>query len=383
MLTMVNHQPGTGLSKTFILTLGVGIIFGFSFAYVLLSVVSWEKADLLNNIAASALTGQYVGHHDPHSHEDIEDLSGPDVPLSFHSTDEDFHKGEGVLAESLAKEVRVLCFILTNPTNHQKKAKHVKATWGRRCNVLLFMSSEEDKTLPSVKLNVSEGRNFLWGKIKEAFQYVYEHYFDQADWFMKADDDTFVIVENLRYLLMSHNSSEPIYFGCRFKPYVKQGYMSGGAGYVLSKEALSQFVERALRDKSNCRGDSGGSEDVEIGKCLEGVGVQAGDSRDSLGRGRFFPFVPEHHLIPGHVPKNFWYWKWIYYPAEEGMNCCSDTAISFHYVSPNMMYVMEYLIYHLRPYGLHTRLLPTQHTNSNKITEFPYNKSGPLDPNSS
>lgn len=35
----------------------------------------------------------------------------------------------------------------------------------------------------------------------------------------------------------------PIYFGLRFKPYVKQGYMSGGAGYVLSKEAVKKFVQ--------------------------------------------------------------------------------------------------------------------------------------------
>ena len=279
--------------------------------------------------------------------------------IALQSSDELTHKGDATLANEMAKHIRIACWIMTMPENHDKKAKHVKATWGRRCDVLVFMSSEADPNLPTINLGGTEGRGNLWSKTKKAFAYMYEHFKDEADWFLKADDDTYTVIENLRYMLQPYNTTKPIYFGCKFKyPWFLnlqgQGYMSGGAGYVLSKESLRRLVKQGLTDETGlmCRLDGGGFEDVELGKCMENLNVQAGDSRDSKGRGRFFPFVPEQQIFP--VQKNSWYWKYIYYPAEEGMACCSDSAVSFHYVPPNQMYVIEYLLYHLRPYGFHS-----------------------------
>lgn len=46
-----------------------------------------------------------------------------------------------------------------------------------------------DDTVPIVS---SREDNYyrLWHKTRQSFLYIYTHYFDGYDWFLKADDDT-------------------------------------------------------------------------------------------------------------------------------------------------------------------------------------------------
>lgn len=81
---------------------------------------------------------------------------------------------------------------MTSPKNRHTKAAAVVNTWGKRCNKVLLMSSRTDNQTDNmvVALPVDEGRDHLWNKTKEAFVYIHKHYLDEADWFLKADDDT-------------------------------------------------------------------------------------------------------------------------------------------------------------------------------------------------
>jgi hypothetical protein len=76
------------------------------------------------------------------------------------------------------------------------------------------------------------------------------------------------------------------------------------------------------------------------------------DSRDEKRQKRFFPVGVESHFTK--TPnKTYWYTENMYYDVVWGnLDCCSDTIAQIHYVPPTEMYLFEYLVYRVHPFGL-------------------------------
>ncbi|CAF4422226.1 unnamed protein product, partial [Rotaria sp. Silwood2] len=124
---------------------------------------------------------------------------------------------------------RVCCLILTAPKYFLTRVKAVNETWAPRCDCYFFiteyaeekMTAEQKKFAQQIPIapikNITAGYGHLTQKSNLAFLFAYENYLNDFEWFIKADDDTYLIVDHLKTFLSKQNSSEPVTFGYTFQ----------------------------------------------------------------------------------------------------------------------------------------------------------------------
>lgn len=217
---------------------------------------------------------------------------------------------------------RIFCIIFTIPENYISKATVIHQTWGHKCDNHKFISVIPNKHLnqsriknnsTEIKFNnftilqpagfIKDAYRNLTEKLYLAIRHVYSNYNDY-DWYIKADDDTFIHMNNLRLFLATKNPYKPVTYGYDFKLYVKNGYHSGG-GYVLSKNALNRIGAKLTENEKFC--PNSGTEDVDIARCLRLLDVYPNKSLDSLGRERFHMFSIDEYF-KSQLPS--WIYKW-------------------------------------------------------------------------
>ena len=200
--------------------------------------ISHQSAAVRHGLSTSREEPSHIKFPEPREEEVARDQS----VANKHSVANKLSKVASVIkqkaVDSQKKQIpRVLCLVTTSPNNHATKARAVNETWGAKCDKLVFVSSKQELGLPIIVADCEvEDHDHLWCKNRKGIVEAHKMFDGQYDWFMKADDDTYVVVENLKHLVSSHDPNEPIWFGCPFnypgEHHIK--YHSGGQLTCLS-----------------------------------------------------------------------------------------------------------------------------------------------------
>ncbi|PVD24302.1 hypothetical protein C0Q70_14773 [Pomacea canaliculata] len=151
-------------------------------------------------------------------------------------------------ARALHLRVRVLCWLPSTKARLEGALKAVNETWGRRCDGRVYFVNTGHTANDVVDVGGLDGYDYLSSKSAAALKYLYHHHLHHYDWFIKGEDDTYIIVENLKLLLSHYNASSPVHLGTGYF----NDHLPGGASYVLSREALRRVNEEGYRKGRDC-----------------------------------------------------------------------------------------------------------------------------------
>ncbi|CAP30629.1 Protein CBG11315 [Caenorhabditis briggsae] len=245
-------------------------------------------------------------------------------------------------AQKLPKTGKLFCWVQTSTIYHDTRSLAINETWIHRCDHGQLFTSEKfnDTRIPysTVFAGIPDNYYNLFFKSRYAFRHIYTNISSEFDWYLKADDDTYVIVENLKAFLSTLNPEEPHYLGYVLKPYLKNGYNAGGAGYILSRAALKIFAEKLYPNATLCPDDI--YEDVGIARCLANAGIYPEDTRNSHGQNRFNTFSPTEtfHQTKASV-------DWVKFLEKKGYAAFANDLVSFHHLSPDEIRLFDILLY--------------------------------------
>lgn len=257
---------------------------------------------------------------------------------------------------------KILCFMMTHSEAHQTKVKAVLETWGSKCDGWFIASNQTDTKLGTIKMKTPALYPLLWTKLNETLHRIYETSYEEYDYFFKVDDDTFVIMENLRVFLQARaeEQSPQIFgyllrdqkwshqrqyfeltdqnraFGSHFLSHVRKpeewvDYVAGGSGYIMNRVYLARVI-KALESSLTFYGEV--PEDMALGATMLSHGISPQNSRDSRGREHFIPESPALWLIRQKAQIRAG-------AVSSTRGCCARYAISFHHISPDEMHYLH------------------------------------------
>ncbi|SPP78862.1 chondroitin sulfate synthase 1 [Drosophila guanche] len=183
--------------------------------------------------------------------------------------------------DTIQNSQRNLVFVgvMTAKSFLEGRARAVYDTWGKEVpGRIAFFSSEGSysEELPVVGLKNVDDRYPPQKKSFMMLYYMYEHYIDRFEWFIRADDDVYMEPDKLERFLRSIDSSKPQFIGQAGKGNSEEfgllslefdeNFCMGGPGVILSSETLRRVAPHIPTCLKNLYSTH---EDVEVGRCVQ------------------------------------------------------------------------------------------------------------------
>ena len=180
------------------------------------------------------------------------------------------------LNEEYVFKKQLFVAVLTQQEYLHTRAKYLYDTWGKDIDKLIFFVGEDCNItanisyLPIVKLTGIP--DHVYPPLKKTFavmKYMYQHYTNEFNWFMRADDDMYMRVDKLKALLSQIHPYDRVFMGRagtgrkddlrRLLLLPHERYCMGGPGIVMSMTTLREVGPHL----SNCL--DAGEEIWEVG----------------------------------------------------------------------------------------------------------------------
>lgn len=283
---------------------------------------------------------------------------------------------------------KVLCIVLTHGKNHETRLQTILDTWGQKCHQFIAASDLDEPLRKAIKVNATSGYWSIWDKLMKTLQLVVQNdstpppqqqqqHQQSFDWILKADDDTYVIMENLLSFLYNitnedtHN--QPLVYGRtmpwpklkvfkdqfkgwfheehnkgfgerfyqKFSPKETLVYPHGGPGYIMNYKYASTLVNAYFHSDDVVKGRV--SEDLANAVTMLYRDIRPHSTIDTFtGRERSHPESPRTmYDNPNWLP----FMQENIQHRGDGVECCSPSSISYHHVCDREMRLLHYQLY--------------------------------------
>jgi hypothetical protein len=265
-------------------------------------------------------------------------------------------QNETLSKPDVSRKNSIVCMIMTSDKTLDTRGMAVWKSWAKYCNITYFgcnctkknvvykdyLTGTKNVTnsneLPILYLEIEEVYMKMAKKAMDLLRVSNKHFGLDNEWYLMADDDTFIFFDNLLNFIKDKEINEPLVYGYNLVNWhVKSGYPQGGAGILFTRESMKRLYKQLNEGKCNY---TDGYSDVSVGLCMEIANVSMGYSADSHKRDRFHMYSLKRYM---KGPLDDWILKYSQNKPTHGFNCCAEDSISFHYTQPEDMLIYSNL----------------------------------------